>query len=76
MSHCYLSSKSKNNMREWYFESFIADYFWTFNKKDPVVIWYLKGYILDWLMDEWTLVIVELLLLFKIDNLKIENTGC
>ena len=36
MSHCYLSSKSKNNMRKWYFESFIADNFWSFNKKDPV----------------------------------------
>jgi len=38
MSHCYLSSKSKNNMRKWYFESFIADNFWSFNKKDPVVL--------------------------------------
>ena len=38
MSHCYLSSKAKNNMRKWYFESFIADNFWSFNKKDPVEI--------------------------------------
>ena len=38
MSHCYLSSKSKNNTRKWYFEYFIADYFPTLNKKDPVLI--------------------------------------
>ena len=37
MSHFYLSSKSKNNTRKWYFEYFIADYFPTLNKKDPVV---------------------------------------
>ena len=36
MSQCYLSSKSKNNTRKWYFEYFIADYFPTLNKKDPV----------------------------------------
>ena len=36
MSHCYLPSKFKNNTRKWYFEYFIADYFPTFNKKDPV----------------------------------------
>ena len=36
MSHCYLSSKSKNNMKKRYFEYFIADYFPTLNKKDPV----------------------------------------
>ena len=38
MSHFYFSSKSKNNMRKWYFEYFIADYFPTLNKKDPVVV--------------------------------------
>ena len=37
MSHCYLSVKAKNNTRKWYFEYFIADYFPTLNKKDPVV---------------------------------------
>ena len=36
MSQCYLSSKSKNNRRKGYFEYFIADYFPTLNKKDPV----------------------------------------
>ena len=36
MSQCYLSSKSKNNTRKWYYEYFIADYFPTLNKKDPV----------------------------------------
>ena len=36
MSHCYLSVKAKNNTRKWYFEYFIADYFPTLNKKDPV----------------------------------------
>ena len=36
MSHCYLTSKFKNNTRKWYFEYFIADYFPTINKKDPV----------------------------------------
>ena len=37
MSHCYLSSKSKNNRRKWYFEYFIADYFPTLNKKRPCI---------------------------------------
>ena len=37
MSQCYLSFKSKNNTRKWYFEYFMADYFPTLNKKDPVV---------------------------------------
>ena len=36
MSHYYLSSKSKINTRKRYFEYFIADYFPTLNKKDPV----------------------------------------
>ena len=27
MSHCYLCFKSKTNMKKWYFEYFIADYF-------------------------------------------------
>ena len=36
MSHCYLPSKFKNNTRKQYFEYFIADYFPTLNKKDPV----------------------------------------
>ena len=27
MSHYYLRSKSKTNMKKWYFEYFIADYF-------------------------------------------------
>ena len=44
MSHCYLSSKSKNNTGKWYFEYFIADYFPTLNKKDPV---YLCNYAMD-----------------------------
>ena len=54
MSHCYLSSKSKNNMRKWYFDSFIADNFWSFNKKDPVEIEIVPqsgaSQIIDWLM--------------------------
>ena len=37
MSHCYLCSKSKTNMKKWYFECFIPDYFPALNKKDPVV---------------------------------------
>ena len=36
MSHYYPSSKSKNNTRKRYFDYFIADYFPTLNKKDPV----------------------------------------
>ena len=37
MSHYYLCSKSKTIMKKSYFEYFIADYFPTLNKKDPVV---------------------------------------
>ena len=37
MSQCYLGSESKNSMTKFYFEVFIANYFYTFNKKDPVV---------------------------------------
>ena len=36
MSHYYLCSKSKTIMKKSYFEYFIADYFPTLNKKDPV----------------------------------------
>ena len=36
MSHYYLCSKSKTIMKKAYFELFIADYFPTLNKKDPV----------------------------------------
>ena len=36
MSHCYLCFKSQNNMKRWYFDYSIADYFPTLNKKDPV----------------------------------------
>ena len=36
MSHCYLGSKSKTNMKKLYFEDFIANYFSPFNKKNPV----------------------------------------
>ena len=37
MSHCYLWSKSKTNMKKWHLENFIADNFLALNKKDPVV---------------------------------------
>ena len=37
MSQCYLGSESKNSMTKFYFEVFIANYFYTFNKKDPVL---------------------------------------
>ena len=37
MSHYYLCSKSKTIMKKSYFEHFIADYFPTLNKKDPLV---------------------------------------
>ena len=36
MSHFYLCSKSKTIMKKSYFVYFIADYFPTLNKKDPV----------------------------------------
>ena len=36
MSQCYLGSESKTSMTKLYFEVFIANYFYTFNKKDPV----------------------------------------
>ena len=36
-------SKFKNNTRKWYFEYFIADYFPTFNKKDPVLMKKIEG---------------------------------
>ena len=36
MSHYYLCSKSKTIMKKSYCEFFIADYFPTLNKKDPV----------------------------------------
>ena len=36
MSQCYLSSESKTSMKKLYFEVFIANHFYTFNKKDPV----------------------------------------
>ena len=36
ISHCYLCSWSKTNMKKGYFEYFIADYFPALNKKDPV----------------------------------------
>ena len=36
MSQCYLGSESKTSMKKLYFEVFIANYFYTFNKKDPV----------------------------------------
>ena len=36
MSQCYLGSESKTSMTKLYFEVFIANYFWSFNKKDPV----------------------------------------
>ena len=37
MSHYYLCSKSKANMKKSYFEYFLADLFPTLNKKDPVL---------------------------------------
>ena len=36
MSHCYLYFNYKNNIKKWYLEYFIVDYFPTLNKKDPV----------------------------------------
>ena len=42
MSQSYLSSTSKNNTRKRYFEYFIADYFPTLNKKDPVLRFMMK----------------------------------
>ena len=36
MPHSYLCSKSKTNMKKWYFEYCIEDYFLALNKKDPV----------------------------------------
>ena len=38
MSHYYLCSKSKTILKNPYFEYFIANYFPTLNKKDPVSI--------------------------------------
>ena len=38
MSHCYLCSKSKTNMKKWYFGDFRAIYFLALNKKDPVLL--------------------------------------
>ena len=38
MSRCYLGSKSKTNMKKLFFEDFIANNFYTFNKKDPVEV--------------------------------------
>ena len=42
MSQCYLGSESKNSMTKFYFEVFIANYFYTFNKKDPVEDVYIQ----------------------------------
>ena len=36
MSHCYLFFRSKTNMKKWYFEYFIADYFLTLFYEHPV----------------------------------------
>ena len=36
MSHCYLCSKSKTNMKKWYFDHFTANSYLSFNEKDPV----------------------------------------
>ena len=36
MSHCYVSSKSKTNIKKWYLEDFRANNFPALNKKDPV----------------------------------------
>ena len=33
---CYLFSKSKTNMKKWYFDHFTANSYLSFNKKDPV----------------------------------------
>ena len=38
MSHCYLSFKSKINMKKWYFEYFLADYFLSLFYEHPVSI--------------------------------------
>ena len=37
MSHYYLCSKTKTNMKKWYFGDFRAIYFPALNKKDPVL---------------------------------------
>ena len=42
MSQCYLGSEPKTSMKKLYFEVFIANYFYTFNKKDPVLLNSLK----------------------------------
>ena len=36
--HCYLCSKSKTNMKKWYFEHVTANSYLSFNKKDPVFL--------------------------------------
>ena len=36
--HCYLCSKSRNNMEKWNFEHFTANSYLSFNKKDSVAL--------------------------------------
>ena len=50
MSHCYLCSKTKTNMKKWDFGYFIADYFPALNKKDPVFTWCDDGVLITELM--------------------------
>ena len=38
MSQCYLGSEYKTSMTKLYFEVFISNHFYTFNKKDPVLL--------------------------------------
>ena len=38
MFHYYLRSKSKTNVKKWYFEYFIADYFLSLFIEHPVVL--------------------------------------
>ena len=53
MSQCYLGSESKTSMIKLFFEVFIANYFYTFNKKDPVVYMRITASLLVHLLAEW-----------------------
>ena len=43
MFHCYLCSRSKTNMKKWYFEYFIADYFLSLFYEQAVVFWTISN---------------------------------
>ena len=62
MSHCYVCSKSKTNIKKWYLDDFRANNFPALNKKDPVVV---KCYINYW--NHVRLVSCELNINFRLD---------